>query len=301
MVDSLELSIGEGLPAASGVLYRTIQRLGMGGNAVTYLVVAITGAAKGVPFALKVFRRLSKPERRDAFLQEIEFLKTCEHPSIMRVFDTGVYHDEYPFVVAEYLPDTLRTVIARGTTPITPKIAYTLQLLSALDYLANLAPAVVHRDIKPENMFLKGHSCVLGDFGLMKRVGTPDAPDQTVLKESVGAGMPWSYRTPDLVTYYRREGPITSKSDIFQLGLVVAELFTGKNPLRPHKTFADPVELNRLSGVHGALAEPILDLIGHMLVIDPEDRDPAAKFVDAWQGVFFDAIERAHALEGRVF
>ena len=52
MTDSLSLSIGEELPAASGVMYRVIQRLGAGGNAVTYLVVAITGAAKGVPFAL---------------------------------------------------------------------------------------------------------------------------------------------------------------------------------------------------------------------------------------------------------
>ena len=106
MTDSLDLSIGEGLPAASGVMYRVIQRLGAGGNAVAYLVVATSGTAKGVPFALKVFHRLSKPERRDAFLQEIKFLETC-NTSIMRVYDSGIYQDQYPFVVAEYLPDTL--------------------------------------------------------------------------------------------------------------------------------------------------------------------------------------------------
>jgi serine/threonine protein kinase len=219
----------------------------------------------------------------------------------MRVFDSGVYQDKFPFVVAEYLPDTLRSVIARGMTPITLKIAYTLQLLSALDYLANSTPPVIHRDIKPENMFLKGHSCVLGDFGLMKRSGSPDGPDRVVLKESAGAGMPWGYRTPDLVAYYKREGPITSKSDVFQLGLVVAELFTGRNPLRPHKGFADPVEVIRPTGIHGALAEPILNLVENMLVIDPEKRDPAAKFIVAWQDLFFAAIELAHALEGKVF
>ena len=38
-------------------MYRVIQRLGSGGNAVTYLVVATTGTVKvGVPFVLKVFR-----------------------------------------------------------------------------------------------------------------------------------------------------------------------------------------------------------------------------------------------------
>ncbi len=256
MADLLTLGIGEDVSAASGVQYRVIQRLGAGGNADAYLVVATSGSAKGVPFALKVFRRLAKAERRASFLDEIRFLENCEHPSVMRVFDRGIYNESYPFVVAEYLPETLGSVIAYAKKPITHKIAYTLQLLSALDYLANLSPAVVHRDIKPENTFLKGHSCVLGDFGLMKRMLSPEEPDRVVLKESVGPGMPRHYRTPDLVTYYKREGPITPKSDVFQLGLVVAELFTGKNPLLPHEDFADPVKLNRLGEIQGRSVNP---------------------------------------------
>jgi len=300
MADSLDLSVTQAVLAESGNWYVVVQRLGKGGNAVTYLVVATTGQAKGVPFALKIFRRLSKPERRETFLREIDFLKKCDHPSIMRVFDSGTYRDQYPFVVAEYLPETLSSVMAQGAS-MELKVAYTLQLLSALDYLANRAPPVIHRDIKPENIFRKGHSCVLGDFGLMKQLGSPEEPDHAVLKESVGAGMPRSYRTPDLISYYKREGPITPKSDVFQLGLVVAELFTGNNPLSPNEDFTAQVEMNPLGSLQGALARPILDLVGKMLIQDPNERDSAAMFVDLWQGVFFDAIQRAHASGRTIF
>lgn len=64
----------------------------------------------------------------------------------MRVFDEGLYLDEHPFVVAEYLPDTLGTVL--GTAPRTmSKLGYAVQLLSALEYLSKPDVTVVHRDI----------------------------------------------------------------------------------------------------------------------------------------------------------
>lgn len=112
--DSIYFDVGQGIKADSGVWYKNVQTLGTGANAVTCLVSATSGPNKGVLFALKVFRKLSNPQRRAAFLKEVGFLKTCSHPSVMRVFDTGLFtaYDsgaklEYPFVVAEYLPTTL--------------------------------------------------------------------------------------------------------------------------------------------------------------------------------------------------
>jgi serine/threonine protein kinase len=271
--------------------------LGIGGNAATFLMVATSGQAKGVPFAMKVFRRLSKPERRDGFLHEIQFLKTCNHPSIMRVFDEGVLFDQYPFVVAEYLPSTLYSVIRANAASTVEKASFTLQLLSALEYLGQIPTPVIHRDIKPQNIFVKGHSCVLGDFGLMKQ----SSDDLSGFKESVGVGMPFRYRTPDLVNYLVDGQPPTCASDVFQLGLVVAELFTGKNPQRPADKFTDPVQLDPLAKIPGAMERGIANLINRMLDADPRQRDSAAKLLDPWQGVFLDAAKRAHALEGRVF
>lgn len=295
------LSISQSVQASSGVLYRNIQWLGAGGNAETFLVVATTGQAKGVPFALKIFRNLAKPERRESFLNEVRFLQQCSHPSVMRVFEDGLLQDKFPFVVAEYLPNTLQQAIRSERIPTAVKVSYTLQLLSALDYLASLEKPVIHRDIKPQNIFIKGHSCVLGDFGLMKLANVDEREDQEVLKESLGAGMPARYRTPDLVNYLNVKGRPTTQSDVFQLGLVIAELFTGRNPQRPARRLADPVELNPLGTVPGAMSAAIGNLVERMLIMDSKVREPAAGFIDPWQGVFLSAIERAHALEGRVF
>src|ERR1700722_4469131 len=90
--------------------YRGVPPLGGGVNASTHLVVATSGPHKGIPFALKMFGRLAVPERREDFHREIEFLKSCAHPSVMRTFDEGVYYDKWPFVIAEYLPTTLEQI-----------------------------------------------------------------------------------------------------------------------------------------------------------------------------------------------
>jgi serine/threonine protein kinase len=151
----------------------------------------------------------------------------------MRVYDTGVFRngsDEFPFIVAEYLPQRLFDVIRGNTASVTQKLSYAIQLLSAISHLSYIKPAVVHRDIKPQNILVKGGSCVLGDFGIMKLLDGNIEEDRETFKGSIGLGMPFFYRTPDLITYARNEGDITTKSDVFQLGLVLAELFTGRNP-----------------------------------------------------------------------
>jgi serine/threonine protein kinase len=299
MADSFFLAVGQSVQSESAAWYRNMQVLGTGGNAVTFLVVATSGAYRGVPFALKVFRRLSKPERREAFLSEVRFLQTCNHPSIMRVFDTGVFQQEHPFFVAEYLPDTLRNVLRAGQASVVVKVSYALQLLSALAYLERLNPAVVHRDIKPQNVFVKGRSCVLGDFGLIKHVDAESHEDREVFKESVGAGMPFRYRTPDQVAYLNGESALTPKSDVFQLGLVLAELFTGRNPERASPDFFRPVELDALGKIPGSFGSGIANLIDRMLDLDAQSRQSASEFLVPWDGIFSNAVTRAHALEGR--
>lgn len=301
MADYFSLTIGQSVRAASGVWYRNLQLLGSGGNAATFLVEATSGPNKGLLFAAKVFRRLSKPERRAGFLQEIAFLKSCDHPAIMRVFDDGEVYEEYPFVVAEYLPTTLHQVIRAKVARMVEKVSYAVQLLSGLSYLASLNEPVIHRDIKPANIFIKGHSCVLGDFGLMKLEKARDPGDREEFKQSVGVGMPFRYRTPDLVDYLSRGVSPSTKSDVYQLGLVLGELFTGKNPQRAADDFLEPVVLDVLGPIPGAAGAGIANLISRMLAPDPAQRSAASTFLDPWQGVFLDAVKRSHALEGRVF
>ena len=301
MNDFFNLDVGQSIHSATGVWYQNIQTLGYGGNAVTFLALATSGEAKGVLFAIKVFRKVSRPARKVAFLEEVDFLRAANHPSIMRIYDAGIFAKEYPFVAAEYLPKTLAVVIRENTASHSARVSFALQLLSALAYLASRDRPVVHRDIKPQNIFVKGGSCVLGDFGLMKFLDTNDDVDRDVLKESELPGMPFYYRTPDLIRYARKEAGITAKSDVFQLGLVLAELFTGWNPAQRPKDMLDDLVLDPIGHIGGSVGGGIAALLRRMLVENPDARDSAANLMGGWQGVFSSIIEKSHDLEGRVF
>src|SRR5262245_38682563 len=74
---------------AQGGAYRSQRFIGRGGNGTTFLVTAIDGPFAGVQFALKVFHKISNEQRRSAFLQEVNYYKTLEHPSIIRFYDEG--------------------------------------------------------------------------------------------------------------------------------------------------------------------------------------------------------------------
>lgn len=307
MADNFSLSFDQSIQSATGIYYRVVQELGSGGNAVAYLVNATSGPNKGVPFAVKIFRKLSAPERRERFIEEVDVLTTLDHPSIMRVFDRGLFEthtngqaNQHPFVVAEYLPRTLFAAMKANSLSMPEKLSVALQLLSALVHLSGRDPQIVHRDIKPQNIFLKGKSCVLGDFGLMKLIDGNDEVDRDVFKMSIGPGMPFFYRTPDLVAYAKNESDLTVKSDVFQLGLVLTALFTGWNPCKRPENILDPVELDNIGNIVGANSAGIVALLNRMLVMDPEQREPIDAFVDPFLGVFNDVAAKMNDIEGRV-
>jgi len=301
----LTLTIGQNIRSNSGYFYKTVQWLGSGGNSVVYLVHATSGEYRGVLFALKVFTRLSEKTRLERFRQEAAFLRQCTHPSIMRIYDDGIYvpaqdKKEYPFVIVDYLPNTLSDLIRSPTTS-AERISYTLQLLSSLSYLDRHNPSVVHRDIKPRNIFIKGKSCVLGDFGLMKFLDAQDEVDHQVYIESLGTGMPFFYRTPDLIAYAKEKKPLSTKSDVFQLGLVTAQVFAGWNPQKKAEAFTDDLTLEPIRYIPGTLGPRIKDLIQNMLTNDPSIRPSAHEFIDPWEGIFREVVDQCQRLEGRVF
>lgn len=305
MPDTFFLNPGQSLRSRSETFYKVIQLLGVGGNAATFLVSATSGLNKGVLFALKVFRKVSREDRRESFLREMEFLKTCSHPAVMRVVDDGLFkvseRRTHPFIVAEYLPRTLETVQREGSASVVQKLSYATQLISALCYLDSLTPKVVHRDIKPQNIFVTGGSCVLGDFGLLKAIDGEDEDDVEIFKKSTGPGMPFFYPTPDLVSYARNEDQLSTKSDVFQLGLTLCFMFTGRNPVRQPRESYGEVQLDSIGHVPGALGRRIATLLRRMLVLSPDARESASQLLDPWMSVFNDAVTRAVELEGRAF
>jgi serine/threonine protein kinase len=308
MSTGVTVNVGEGIRSRSDTFYRVLQPLGSGGNSDVYLALATNKQTKGVVFALKVFARLAKTERLDRFFRETEFLRNhCSHPSIMKVYDEGTLSHrlsdenvQYPFVVAEYLPETLATFVYRPSD-MAERVSCGLQLLSALCYLDSRPDKVIHRDIKPQNIFVKGKSFVLGDFGLMKFADDESTADAEYLKVSSSHGMPFYYRSPDLVDYLKGSKSLSTKSDVFQLGLVLAQVFTGKNPEKPAKNLTDVVELRDVGQIPGSHGAQIRDVILSMLEPDPNKRPSASEIIDVWEGMFRDIARLSYDLNGRVF
>lgn len=303
---AINLAVGQSIKSQSNEWYKTVQHLGTGGNAVTFLVLSTSGANKGSLFALKIFQRVSDTNRLAKFHSEIKFLETCNHPSIMKVYDSGEFNClglRHPFVVMEYLPNHLHFEMRRGNFDMAAKVSLATQLLSALSYLTNLEQPIVHRDVKPHNIFIKGKTCVLGDFGLMKVVSTITTEGEEEDRGDILTyiGMPFYYRTPDLVAYTKGEAPITPKSDIFQLGLVLAELFTGRNPCKVPTDKLAPVELEPIGRIPGELGTRIYHILEKMLHLQPTEREEVNMLLDHWGGIFEDAVNMAHALNGKVF
>ncbi len=288
---SMYIPFGESAVSWRDVAYTKIENLGSGGSSRVYLMAATSGPCKGIAFAVKVFQELTREDWRLNFMREVNFLRSCWHPAIMRVFDEGIYRDRFPFVVMEYLPETLsRAMHARPLSDL-EKLSYTVQLLSALNYLSRLDPPVVHRDIKPSNVFLKQTSCVLGDFGLLLPFNGSRAKQ---LEAAAIPEMARHYRTPELVAYHNGGPKPPPASDVFQLGLVVAEMFTGKNPLQSDKPDR-PVALSTLDDVPGALSLPIRVLIQEMLSVSPDARPSAATMLGKWQELHLELLRREHA------
>ncbi|WP_370304821.1 protein kinase domain-containing protein [Sinimarinibacterium flocculans] len=290
-----------------GSFYRVIEPLGIGGNSSVYLVESLGGHTKGVLFALKMFIQVNDTTRRERFEKEVEFLQGCDHPAVMRAYDSGVHRvgeeHKFPFVITEYLNETLRTAMLRGLTTV-EKTVFSLQLLAGLAYLSSREPAIIHRDIKPENIFVKGRSAVFGDFGLLKEGDGIDPSIEHHILGSTGVRFPRLYPTPDLIEYCKKRkdpSPLTAKSDVFQLGLVLAELFTGHLPIKPRTEPFEAIELEELRPIEGNQGEAIKGHILKMLQMDPDLRPRAADVHDSWEGSFLWMVEATRSLGDKLF
>lgn len=252
--------------------YNVLRPIGDGGNSSVYLVIGSSGELDGVPLAVKIFT--GRDERRDAFVREIGHLRTNSHPTVLDIYDTGKTVSEAPYYVSRYMPSTLADLIKEGGSDRYTKAILATQLLSAVAHLAR-SGQLVHRDIKPENVFVNGQAAVLGDFGMLVRSEDPN----------IDAGTPKYYRTPELVSNKKRGSPLNTASDVFQCGLVIAELFTGTNPLAADE--ADRyAEVPPLSvAATGQIDVAVATILNRMLELDHTKRSTAAEALNLFKGI----------------
>jgi serine/threonine-protein kinase len=214
----------------------------------------------------------SNEETLERFRNEVRIARRISHPNVCRVFDIG-QTDDLIFFTMEYIDgEDLASLLRRiGRLP-GDKAAEIARKICA-GVAAAHDKGVLHRDLKPANVMLDGRGQVLiTDFGLAGvaheihdvRSGTPAymAPEQLAGEE------------------------VTVKSDIYSLGLLLYEVFTGKAAF-DGRTLEDMIRIrrdstpSRLSALVKDLDPVVEHVILHCLETDPEARPASALAVAA--------------------
>ena len=247
--------------------YRIVSLLGKGGMGTVYRaedqVLRQEVALKFLSAACA-----SDPRSIRNLQQEVKISRQVTHNNVCRVYDIGDIHGR-PFISMEYVDgEDLTSVLRRiGRLPQDKAIQIARQMCAGLQ--AAHDQGVLHRDLKPANVMLDGKGNVrIADFGIAAAVETSTDGEGI-------AGTP-AYMAPELFT----GAPTSIRSDIYGLGLVLYELFTGRVMFKA-KTITEllvqhkrPRPLPR--DLVADLDPAVEDMILRCLSQDPEQRPRSA-------------------------
>jgi serine/threonine-protein kinase len=185
------------------------------------------------------------PRLLERFHGEVRIARQVSHPNVCRVYDLGEIEGA-PFISMEYVDgEDLGSLLRRiGRFPGDKAVEIARKLCAGL--AAAHAKGVLHRDLKPANVMIDGRGQVLiMDFGLA-------AIADQVEGAEVRNGTP-AYMAPEQLT--GRE--VTERSDIYSLGLVLYEMFTGKRAFETRDRSAVPSAASVIKDVDPAVERVI--------------------------------------------
>ncbi len=214
-----------------GGRYRIVERLGRGGMGEVYRADDLK---LGQPVALKFLPPdVDKdPARLTQLHTEVRMARQVSHPNVCRVYDIDEV-DGATFLSMEYVDgEDLSSLLKRvGRFPEERGLEIARQICAGL--AAAHERDVIHRDLKPANVMLDGTGKVrITDFGLAGASG-----------EAIRAGTP-AYMAPEQLA----GNEVTARSDIYALGLVLYEIFTGQRALEG-KNLAELIHKREQSGI----------------------------------------------------
>jgi len=202
--------------------YRVLREIARGGMAVVYLA----GRAED-DFHQLVALKLLQPGLESEhvvrrFHLERQILASARHPNIAQLLDAGVTDDGRPFLAMEYVDgEPIDAFCDQRRLSVSQRLWLFLDVARAVDHAhRNL---VVHRDIKPSNILVTGDGNVkLLDFGIAKVL---EDDGEAVTRTHMRVMTP-AFASPEQI-----EGdPITTSTDIYQLGMLLYLLLAGRWP-----------------------------------------------------------------------
>jgi len=255
--------------------YAVEKKLGEGGMSYVYLAREINS---GATVAIKVLSPKLASDRSsvERLRREAGLAMRLEHPNVCRILRLGESEDGLIYLVMPYLKGELLSdrEVRNGPMDLATGIGFLQEVCAGLHHAHELH--IIHRDLKPENIMLvsadgqREHAVVM-DFGLAKE-RRADPAIQKLTATGIILGTP-EFMSPEQI----RGKPLDARSDIYALGIVAFEMFTGKLPFQGRN--AQEMMIARLRGtatpvrqVRSDLPPQIEKALARALATNPEDR-----------------------------
>lgn len=221
--------------------------------------------------ALKVFKATSAPSSLTV-LAEARAEAALNHPNVCTIFAVDD-SEGVPVIAMEYVDGQPLNVLLQAERLATARVA-DLGRQIALGMAAAHSLGIVHGDLKPSNLLVShGGAVKITDFGLSRRAVIPQDIGKTLdwvpIDESKLAGTP-AYMSPE----QSRGEPVTPKSDIFSLGLIIYEMLTGQPPFTGQNVLQVLDQIRNVTPDRyvAAVPEPFSDILRVSLAREAEHR-----------------------------
>jgi serine/threonine-protein kinase len=203
------------------------------------------------------------------FKQEVSLSRRFNHRNVIRLYDLGV-HGEYRYITMELLTgDSLRNLMHGGAINFWTRLDLLIQACNGLQCVHD--QGVIHRDIKPENFFVTDDGTLkVTDFGIAKR----RSAGRAITMAGMMAGTP-QYMAPEQINNF---GAVTHLADLYSLGCIAYELFTGTLPFDHEEMVALlTMHMNQVPEPPRARSRDVpADL--EAVIMRLLDKDPAQRF-----------------------
>ncbi|CAK7352890.1 unnamed protein product [Dovyalis caffra] len=204
--------------------FASSNKIGEGGYGPVY-----KGKLDHTPVAIKALRP-DAAQGKKQFQQEVEVLSTIRHPHMVLLLGAC---PEYGVLVYEYMDNGSledRLLQKQNTPPIpwSTRFKIAAEIATALLFLHQAKPEpLVHRDLKPANILLdRNYVSKISDVGLARLV-PPSLADSVTQYHMTSAAGTFCYIDPE----YQQTGMLTTRSDIYSLGIMLLQIITAKPPM----------------------------------------------------------------------